>query len=118
MKKYKMIGFIIIVILLISTTVLFLSKASKEGGEEYFEGKILETADNYIVVELDKQYEKLIKQVGEYIEIKKEEVVKKSDFSQFIQDEDVRVLYSGIDLSERKIEKIFAVYLLSELEKR
>ena len=43
-------------------------------------------------------------------------VVKECDFSKFISNESVRVLYSGINSKKHELEHIFAIYTLSEIQ--
>lgn len=116
MKKSKFVGIIIAFILTISGIILFLSMASTEAKQDYFEGKVLENADDYITVKIDSSYENLISQLEETVKIEKKDVVQKCDFSKFSPNESIRVLYSGIDSKRKKLEHIFAVYVLSEIQ--
>lgn len=116
MKKSKFVRIIIAFILTILVIILFLSIASTEAKQDYFEGKVLENADDYITVKVDSSYENLISKLGETVKIEKEDVVQKCDFSKFLSNESIRVLYSGIDSKRKKSEHIFAVYVLSEIQ--
>lgn len=116
MRKNELAGTIIAFILAALGMILFLSKAGIEGGQEYFEGIVLENADHHIAVKIDSSYEKLICVLGETITIEKKEVVQKRDFSIIPSNEKIRVLYAGLDSNKKKIETIFAVYVLSEIE--
>lgn len=115
MKKSKFITIIILFILTASGIILFLSKAGTEAGQDYFEGTVLEHTEDRLTVRIDSSYEDLTAVLGETVEIEKEEVVRKCDFSEFPPDEKIRVLYSGINSKNRRLEYIFAVYVLSEI---
>ena len=52
----------------------------------------------------------------ENVKIEKTAVVKECDFSKFISNESVRVLYSGINPKKHELEHIFAIYTLSEIQ--
>ena len=56
---------------LILGVILFFSMASTEGKQDYFEGKVLENSDDYIVIKINSSYEKLISKLGENVKIKK-----------------------------------------------
>ena len=64
MEKYKNIGDIIVVISLVVLFIvgipLFLSKASVESGQDYFEGRILENTGDSIIVKVGEEYEELL----------------------------------------------------------
>ena len=90
--------------------------ASTEGKQDYFEGKVLENSDDYIVIKINSSYEKLISKLGENVKIEKKAVVKECDFSKFISNESVRVLYSGINSKKHELEHIFTIYTLSEIQ--
>lgn len=116
MKKSKFVRIIIAFILTVLVIILFLSIASTEAKQDYFEGKVLENADDYITVKVDSSYENLISKLGETVKIEKKDVVQKCDFSKFLSNESIRVLYSGLDSKRKKLEHIFAVYVLSEIQ--
>ena len=48
-------------IAIILGVILFFSIAGTEGKQDYFEGKVLENSDDYIVIKINSSYEKLIK---------------------------------------------------------
>ena len=68
------------------------------------------------VIKINSSYEKLISKLGENVKIEKKAVVKECDFSKFISNESVRVLYSGINSKKHELEHIFAIYTLSEIQ--
>ncbi|QNM03242.1 hypothetical protein [Simiaoa sunii] len=116
MKKPKFICTIVVFIAISLGVILFFSMASTEGKQDYFEGKVLENSDDYIVIKINSSYEKLISKLGENVKIEKTAVVKECDFSKFISNESVRVLYSGINPKKHELEHIFAIYTLSEIQ--
>lgn len=71
MKKFKFVRIIIAFILTILVIMLFLSIASTEAKQDYFEGKVLENTDDYITVKVDSSYENLISKLGETVKIEK-----------------------------------------------
>lgn len=116
MKKSKFFGIIAVFVLITLGIALFFVMSSTQAKQDYFEGQILESSDDYVVIQIDSSYEKLIGKLGESVKIEKKDVVRECDFSNFTSDESVRVLYSGINSKEQKIEQVFAIYTLSELE--
>ena len=58
----------------------------------------------------------MIRKLGETVKIEKKAVVKECDFSKFMSNERVRVLYSGINTKKHELEHIFAIYTLSEIQ--
>lgn len=118
MKKQKLSVVVLAFALAAFGMILFLSKASIRGGQDYFEGIVVENANDYIIVQFDASYEKLIRVLGETVKIEKRDVVQESDFSKYPPNESVRVIYSGIDSKEKRMGHIFAVYVLSEIGKR
>ena len=94
MKKPKFICTIVVFIAISLGVILFFSMASTEGKQDYFEGKVLENSDDYIVIKINSSYEKLISKLGENVKIEKTAVVKECDFSKFISNESVRVLWN------------------------
>ncbi len=116
MKKNEFIRVIIVFVIAVFGILLFLSKATTENGQDYFEGKVIENTNDYLVVQIDVSYEELISMVGETIQIEKSDIVQKRDFSQFSLNERIRVLYKGIDSKSKKIEHIFALYKMSEIQ--
>ena len=89
------------------------------GKQDYFNGIVLENSDDYIVIEIDESVssdERLISKLGETVKIEKSAVVSKCDFSKFPPNENVRVVYSGIDSRKHELEAIFAIYTLSEIQ--
>ncbi len=116
MKKSKFICIIVVFIAIISGVILFLSIASTESKQDYFEGNVSENSNDYIVIKIDSSYEKLIRKLGETVKIEKKAVVKERDFSKFMSNESVRVLYSGINTKKHELEHIFAIYTLSEIQ--
>ena len=116
MKKSKFICIIVVFIVIISGVILFLNIASTESKQDYFEGNVSENTNDYIVIKIDSSYEKLIRKLGETVKIEKKAVVKECDFSKFMSNESVRVLYSGINTKKHELEHIFAIYTLSEIQ--
>ena len=116
MKKSKFICIIVVFIAIISGVILFLSIASTESKQDYFEGNVSENSNDYIVIKIDPSYEKLIRKLGEAVKIEKKAVVKECDFFFFLSNESVRVLYSGINTKKHELEHIFAIYTLSEIQ--
>ena len=116
MKKSNFICIIVVLIAIISGVILFLSIASTESKQDYFEGNVSENTNDYIVIKIDSSYEKLIRKLGETVKIEKKAVVKECDFSKFMSNESVRVLYSGINSKKHELEHIFAIYTLSEIQ--
>ena len=57
-----------------------------------------------------------LEELGLNVKIEKKAVVKECDFSKFISNESVRVLYSGINSKKHELEHIFAIYTLSEIQ--
>lgn len=110
-----MICTVVVFCALILGIVLFLSKASAGARQYYFEGKVSENSDEYIVVEIDSSYEKLINELGKTVEIEKKVIVSERDYSKFVSGEGVRVIYSGIDSKKHELEHVFAIYDLSEI---
>ena len=53
MKKPKSICTIVVFIAIILGVILFFSMASTEGKQDYFEGKVLENSDDYIVIKIN-----------------------------------------------------------------
>ena len=80
MKKSKFICIIVVFIAIISGVILFLSIASTESKQDYFEGNVSENSNDYIVIKIDSSYEKLIRKLGETVKIEKKAVVKERDF--------------------------------------
>lgn len=115
MKKSDFIGIAVICILIISGVILFFTTADRQARQDYFEGRVLENTGDHITVKIDPSYENLTAELGETVKIEKKDVVKECDFSDFAPDEMIRVLYGGINSSNREIEQVFAVYALSEL---
>ena len=76
MKKPKSICTIVVFIAIILGVILFFSMASTEGKQDYFEGKVLENSDDYIVIKINSSYEKLISKLGENVKIKKRLLLK------------------------------------------
>ncbi|MCH5343667.1 MAG: hypothetical protein J1E64_06465 [Acetatifactor sp.] len=116
MKKYKFVDVIIAFLIIILGMILFLAMASTEAKQDYFEGKVLENSDDYIIIRIDSSYEELISKLGETVKIEKKDVVKECDFSIFSSNESIRVLYSGINSKKHELEHIFAIYVLSEIQ--
>lgn len=116
MQKRKIAVNIIVLVLLFAGTIIFLFTAGNEAKQDYFNAKVLENRKDVLIVEADKEYEELIKRVGETITIKKAAVVGKCDFSVFTEGEEVRIVYYGTDRSKKEIERVFMVYLLSEID--
>ena len=116
MKTRKFISIIVFFLLIVSCIPLFLSKLANEARQDYFEGKVLENMNNSIVVQIAASYEDLISQLGETVQIEKKDIVKECDYSIFPPGEDIRVLYTGIDSKNQKLEHIFAIYTLSEIQ--
>lgn len=112
----SIITFIFIGLGIVLLFLLLISKIGVEGKQDYFEGTVLENTNDSIIVQIDSSYENLIHTLGETVKIEKADIVQECDFSKFSCNESVRVLYSGIDSKNSKIEHIFAVYLLSELQ--
>jgi hypothetical protein len=115
MKKSEFVCITATFIAIILGVILFFSMASTEGKQDYFEGRVSEISDDYMVITIDSSYEKLISKLGETVKIEKKDVVKECDFSKFASNESVRVLYSGINSKEHELEHIFAIYTLSEM---
>ena len=76
MKNPKFICIILVFIAIILGVILFFSIAGTEGKQDYFEGKVLENSDDYIVIKINSSYEKLISKLGENVKIEKKAVVK------------------------------------------
>lgn len=113
----KWIGALIVFILIcFGIVLLFISKASNQGKQDYFEGKILENMNDSIIVQIDSSYEDLIHALGETVKIEKTDIVRECDFSKFSSNESVRVLYSGIDSERKRIDIVAAVYAMSEIQ--
>ena len=115
MKKKNIVKYIIIFILLGSVIILFLSRAGVGGAQKYFEGKVLENTNKYIVIEVDSQYTELIEKSGAHIKVDTEKVFRKCDFSKFTEEEKVRVVYSEFDSLKGEFEQVYAIYLKSEI---
>lgn len=116
MKKTKSIDVIIAFLIIILGMILFLAMANTEAKQDYFEGKVLENSDDYIIIKIDSSYEELISKLGETVKIEKKGVVKECDFTKFSSNESIRVLYSGINSKKHELEHIFAIYVLSEIQ--
>lgn len=76
MKKPKFICTIVVFIAISLGVILFFSMASTEGKQDYFEGKVLENSDDYIVIKINSSYEKLISKLGENVKIEKQLLLK------------------------------------------
>lgn len=116
MKKNEFICIIVAFIAVISGIILFFSISSIEGKQDYFEGKVSESSDDYIVIKINSSYDDLISELGKTVKIEKKVVIKECDFSNFTYNENIRVLYSSINLKEHRLEHVFAIYSLSEIQ--
>ncbi len=50
------------------------------------------------------------------MKIEQKDVVQESDFLKYPLNEGVRVIYSGINSREKRVEHTFAIYELSEIQ--
>lgn len=116
MKFQKLICLPLVFILIIFGVILFFAMANTEAKQDYFDGKVLKNSDDYIIIKINTSYEKLINKLGNTVKIEKKTVVKKCDFSAFEPDENVRVLYSGMNSKKHELKHIFSIYKLSEIQ--
>lgn len=116
MEKTKLICVIAVVLLASVGIAVFLRYGVAEFKQDYFEGTVIENQNDCLTVQIDPSYESLISALGETVKIENKVVVQNCDFSKFSPKENVRVLYSEISAKEKRIEHIFAVYLLKEIQ--
>lgn len=92
--------------------MIILSKISIESGQEYLDATIV---DSKMIVEIDNQYDEVISQVGESVEIDTVEVIRECDISSFSVGNSIRIVYREVDGENNKLKNVYAIYLSSEL---
>lgn len=116
MEKAKLICVIAAVLLAGVGIAVFVRYGVAEIKQDYFEGTVIENQNNCLTVQIDPSYESLTSALGETVKIENKVIVQNCDFSKFSPKESVRVLYSEVNAKEKRIEHIFAVYLLKEIQ--
>lgn len=103
----------ILYILTLSSFILsYLLTACSASGQNYFNATVLEIEQDYILVQPAKD-EKILK-FGDKIKVSKE-TVSTTGVPELSLGEEIRIVYNKVDPPQLDI--VFAIYLLSELEK-
>lgn len=116
MEKTKLICVIAGVLLASVGIAVFLRYGVAEFKQDYFEGTVIENQNDCLTVQIDPSYKSLTSTLGETVKIENKVIVQNCDFSKFSPKESVRVLYSEVNAKEKRIDHIFAVYLLKEIQ--